>query len=636
MNAATLLSLVAAAIELVMGGLALGFGRAPGWSHFRLFAVIAFSGAAYSVANTAFSGDHGSSLFIPWVARLNVAIAAIHCATWIAFARRQHAERVRPFERRLIYTLCAFAGLSLIPGVVTTSEILRQHVEWAGVTYHIVQTTPFGDAAVPMMFLSLLCPAVSYAKKARQSKPGARIHLLGFLLFFATALNETLVSINWLHNLYLADIGVLAVVLSICGEMIYRVTGDATRLQALSTRLSREVEERTEELMRARDNLVRAERLAALGRLSASIGHEINNPLSYVIGNLEYASNELSRHPVPKQLVEALRDAFSGADRIRKIVRELRAFSRGSDRDRRELVNVEDVLEAALKLVAGELRHTARLERDFDALPKVVADPTRLTQVFVNVLMNAIQAIPSEQAGAPESLIRVRLRHVDDNVHIEIEDSGVGINEADRPRLFEPFFSTKPQDKGTGLGLFVSLGIVSALGGRIDVSSRPLRGTTVCVTLPVAGDRTADQPSVKVQALSSHHRVLVIDDDALVAKTLARILNEHNVEVVTSGRAALERLSRDGTAIDLVLCDLMMPDMTGMDVYEAIEQRMPNLSERFVFISGGGVTERARQFIERHSDRVLAKPIESSQLYRMVARRTSSAPPPPAALPDSA
>jgi signal transduction histidine kinase/CheY-like chemotaxis protein len=629
MNSATVLSLVAAAIEVVMGVLALGFGRAPGWVHFKTFALIAFTAAVYSTGNTAFAHDSGRPLLVAWVGRINTAAACLHCATWIAFVRQQYGEPLRAWDRRLMAGLGGLGLASLIPGLVLTDESVTQVVAWAGVTYHVVQPTDFGAVAVPAISLSLIVPAVGYAQKVRANKPGARAHLFGFLVFFAAACNETLVSIGWLANLYLVDLGLLAVVLSVSADMIFRVTEDATRLRALSTRLTREVEERTAELTRTRDNLIRAERLAALGRLSASIGHEINNPLSYVIGNLEYAAGELRRLDAPKQLSEALRDAFSGADRIRKIVRELRAFSRGSEREERELVNLEDAVEAAIKLVSGELRLTARLEREFHVLPKVSADPARLTQVFVNLLMNAIQAIPSEVAESSAGVIRVRLLPADDAlVAVEISDSGVGISEADKQRLFEPFFSTRPQDKGTGLGLFVSLGIVNALGGRIDVTSEPQRGTTVRVTLPVAEARAAKPPSVQTARATPNHRVLVIDDDALVAKTLARILNEHEVEVVTNGRDALERLSRDGSAIDLVLCDLMMPDMTGMELYETIEQRMPALSQRFVFISGGGVTERARLFIERHADRVLAKPIESSLLHRLVAQRAS--PPPPA------
>ena len=191
--------------------------------------------------------------------------------------------------------------------------------------------------------------------------------------------------------------------------------------------------------------------------------------------------------------------------------------------------------------------------------------------------------------------------------------------------MFEPFFSTKPQDKGTGLGLFVSLGIVSALGGRIDVESEVGRGTLVRVVMPIPEgivpvvERVSSLPPPSVK----NRRLLVVDDDVLVARTLVRLLSEHRVEVATSGRDAMAKLASEGNEFDLVLCDLMMPDVTGMDLYEEVEKQQPGLAARFVFISGGGVTERSRRFLETHADRVLPKPIDSAQLTRLLAKRTA-------------
>ncbi|MGC4089311.1 MAG: CPXCG motif-containing cysteine-rich protein [Polyangiaceae bacterium] len=581
MNAATALSLVASAIELVFGTLALAFAAAPGWRYFKIFAWVAFTGAIYGAGDAFIAYAHTPSSVIPWVGRLNVSVAFLHCAAWIAYVRRQYDDPLRRVDRYAIGVLGALALLSLWPGALLTDRVVTEFVLWAGVTYHVPVVTSLGSLLVALGFpLSLMLPVVGYVQKARAGAPGARTHLLGFSIFYASVLNETLVVVGAIDNLYLVDLGFLAAILSVSADFTYRVTADARRLQALSSDLTRQVEERTQELSETRDNLLRAERLAALGRLSASVGHEINNPLSYVIGNLEYVSRELSHGRMNDGVHEALRDAASGADRIRRIVHELRAFVRGSDRDRRELVELREVLDASVKLVWSELRHRARLERELDEVPKLLADPIRLTQVFVNVLMNAVQAIPEERVGRPESVITLRARQLSPaQIAIEIEDTGVGIAESDRARLFEPFFSTKPQDKGTGLGLFVSLGIVSALGGRIDVDSREGRGTLVRVVLPIPEgvtlpmDRVSSMPPPSVK----NRRLLVVDDDVLVARTLARLLSEHRVEVVTSGRDALQRLATEGSAFDLVLCDLMMPDITGMDVYEEVERKHPGL-----------------------------------------------------------
>jgi signal transduction histidine kinase/CheY-like chemotaxis protein len=626
MNAATLLTLTACALELVMGSLALAFAKAEGWRHFRVFALIAFTAAAYSLGNAVFASSGPDPGLVVLAARANLAVACAHCAAWIIYVRRQYGEPVLRRDRHALALLATIAVISIVPGMAMVEPVVQQHMDWAGVTYHVATPTWLGIALMLVVPLFLGVPALSYWRKARARAPGARVHVVAFSIFFLTALNESLVSSGVFDNLYLIDLGFLAAVLSVCGEMTYRVTADAERLRQLSDNLAREVEERTRELMQTRDNLVSAERLAGLGRLSASIGHEINNPLSYVIGNLNYVCDELADPESVRQdvLIEsAVRDALAGAERIRKIVGELRSFNLASQRDTRRVVDIIEVLEAATQLARGEIRHRARLERKYSAIPKVMADPTKLAQVFVNVLVNAAQAIPDERTVRGEACITLHTCMAPNaSVAIEISDTGGGIEEGVRQRLFEPFFTTKAGDRGTGLGLFVSLGIIRGFGGDIEVDSRIGEGTTVRVTLPAWQGVETESETVPVRSLRAlkNRRLLVVDDDVLVARTLARQLSGHHVEVVLSGQAALERLTSSGHGFDLVLCDLMMPDMTGMDVYEAVEERLPALAERFVFVSGGGVTERSRRFLEEHADRVLPKPIDSHQLCEVLER----------------
>ncbi len=596
MNAATLLTLTACALEVVMGSLALAFASAEGWRHFRAFAVIAFSAAVYSLGNSVFASADPPVLLVVLAGRVNLAVACVHCAAWIIYVRLQYGELVRPREYRAVTVLAAIAILGVLPGLCMSAPVASQSVEWAGITYHVPTPTWLGEVFMFVVPLFLGIPAATYVAKALSGVPGARVHVVAFFVLFLAMLNESLVGAGVIDNLYLIDVGFLAAVLSVCGEMTYRVTADARRLQQLSQTLALQVEERTRELIQTRDNLVRSERLAGLGRLSASIGHEINNPLSYVIGNLNYVCDELADDQSVRQdaLIEgAIRDALGGAERIRKIVGELRAFNLASERDARRGVDVVEGLEAAIKLARGEIRHRAHLEREYSSLPKVMADPTKLAQVFVNVLVNAAQAIPEERTVKGEARIVLGTRLLGDGrVAVEIKDTGVGIEEDVRQRLFEPFFTTKAGDRGTGLGLFVSLGIVSGFGGNIEVESRIGEGTTVRILLPAWYGIEPEPETAPLRSIRrlENRRLLVVDDDVLVARTLARQLSGHHVEVVLSGQAALDRLSASGRSFDLVLCDLMMPDMTGMDVYETVEQRYPELAERFVFVSGGVVT----------------------------------------------
>lgn len=629
MNAATLLTLTACTLEVVMGSLALAFASADGWRHFRAFAVIAFCAAAYSLGNAVFASAEPPLALVDLAGRANLALACVHNAAWIVYVRRQYGESVGRRDRQALIALGAIAWVGSIPGWAMAPVMTVQHVSWAGVTYHVPRATPLGAAMMFAVPLFLALPALTYVRKARQRMPGARVHVIAFSVLFATMLNETLVGVGALDNLYLIDLGFLAAVLSVCGEMTFRVTTDARRLRQLSENLAREVDERTRELMLTRDNLVRSERLAGLGRLSASIGHEINNPLSYVIGNLNYVCDELADEQSVRQdaLIEgAVRDALGGAERIRRIVSELRAFNLSSEHEARRAVDVSEALDAAAQLARGEIRHRARLERSYGQIPKVLADASKLTQVFVNVLVNAAQAIGDARSTTGEGKITLVTRALGDGrVAVEISDSGVGIDEGVKRRLFEPFFTTKAGDRGTGLGLFVSLGIVTGFGGTIEVDSRIGEGTTVRILLP-AWHGTEAEPEVarsrSIRALRKR-RLLIVDDDVLVARTLARQLSGHHVEVVLGGQAALDRIASAGHSFDLVLCDLMMPDLTGMDVFETVQQKNPSLADRFVFVSGGGVTERSRRFLDEHAERVLPKPIDSRQLAELLERLSS-------------
>jgi signal transduction histidine kinase len=391
MNPATSLSLVAAAVEGVMALLAVVFSKAPGWGQLRVFAVVAASAAAYSANNTFFTIAGVSDQSVVWALRFNYLAACVHCAAWLVYSRVQYGETLRGQERGAIAVLVAAGLIGLLPGVLTTDQVEAYQVGWAGVTYRTPVPTAAGSILMSAPPLVLLAPLACYYRQARKHVPGARAHFLAFCILFLLAVNETLVTLGLFESVYLADLGFLVAVLSVLSEMASRVAGDATRLLTLSATLSRQVDSRTREVIEARESLVRAERLTALGRLSASVGHEINNPLSYVVGNLEYALSTLDSREVPGQVLDALNDARGGAERIGRIVRELRVFGRGTPVPQRELTNPCEALESALKLTGNELRCRARLARVLEAVPPVLADPTQLTQVFVNVLLNAAE-----------------------------------------------------------------------------------------------------------------------------------------------------------------------------------------------------------------------------------------------------
>ncbi|MGA3124092.1 MAG: ATP-binding protein, partial [Polyangiaceae bacterium] len=235
------------------------------------------------------------------------------------------------------------------------------------------------------------------------------------------------------------------------------------------------------ERVKMQSRLIQAERLASMGTLAATVAHEINNPLTYVLANLDLAAADLADPlttvPKARELAEWVTLAREGARRVARIVRGLKAFSRQDDH-RAEPTDVRVVLDRAIDMADNTIRHRARLVRSVSNVPLVFANELRLNQVFVNLLLNAAQAIPEGHRDSNEIRVRAWFEERNSAVIVEVEDTGTGMTPDVRARIFEPFFTTKPIGTGTGLGLSICYGIVHGLGGTIDVESRPGDGTT--------------------------------------------------------------------------------------------------------------------------------------------------------------
>jgi signal transduction histidine kinase len=381
-----------------------------------------------------------------------------------------------------------------------------------------------------------------------------------------------------------------------------------------------------EALKQSEASLIVADRLASVGRLAAGVAHEINNPLAYVVMNTSAALEDLQRampkadpllRPGLEEAAAALREARAGSERVRLIVRDLKLFSRVEEA--RDPVDLVKVIESSIGIAWNEIRHRARLVKDLSPLPEVIASESRLGQVFLNLLVNAAQAI---EPGAPEqNEIRVVTRREGDRAVAEVRDTGTGIPQELRKRIFEPFFTTKPIGVGTGLGLAICHTIVSELRGELTVESNPARGTTFRVSLPIANlaqtkAAAVAQPSASPPAPRA--RLLVVDDEPAVGNAIRRALAaEHDVLAVTSGKAALALLER-GEKFDAILCDLMMPEMSGMDLHEALGRVAPRLAQGMIVMTGGAFTGRAQQFLDRVPNQRVEKPFDVQSLRAVV------------------
>jgi signal transduction histidine kinase len=385
-------------------------------------------------------------------------------------------------------------------------------------------------------------------------------------------------------------------------------------------RMHREAQEERNKLQ---SQLLVSDRMASVGTLAAGVAHELNNPLAAVIGNLEVIADDLreilgAENPEGAlvRVQESVHFAREAADRMRSIIRDLKIFSRAED-ETRGAVDVHALLDSVLRMAFNEIRHRARVAKDYGSVPRVEANESRLAQVFLNLVMNGAQAIPEGRADNNE--IRVATRSFDPAfVAVEIRDSGCGMTPEVQKRLFTPFFTTKQVGTGLGLGLSICHRIVTSLGGRIEVESEVGRGTTFRVLVPIAQSAEQVQVAVPRVQVARRARVLIVDDDMVVAFALKRMLERsHEVTMKTSARQALDRITA-GDRYDAILCDLMMPEMTGMELHAEIARAAPEQARRMIFLTGGAFTPRAREFLDQVANQRLEKPCDLSKLLALI------------------
>jgi PAS domain S-box-containing protein len=376
---------------------------------------------------------------------------------------------------------------------------------------------------------------------------------------------------------------------------------------------------------RATAELLAADRINSVGLLAAGVVHEINNPLAAVVASLELAANRLARGGVPgpvhaAELAEDIRAAREATDRVRQIVRDLKVFS-GPDDDRRSVVDVESLLDTSARLAGNEIRQRARLVKTYGRVPAVYANEARLGQLFLNLLVNAAEATTESKEG--EQVIEIRTR-VDERarVLVEIVDTGPGVPADLRDRLFAPFLPTQGGRRSTGLGLAVCQRIVQELGGEIGFETTPGAGSVFRVRLPPTGK---EGPVAKGRAVSGRPtrrgRVLVVDDEPTINSAIARTLSgEHEVVTETRAADALARL-RAGERFDVIFCDLMMPQVTGMDLHRQLQAEIPEQAGRMIFLTGGAFTTGARRFLEEVPNLRVEKPFDTRMLRAIVNDR---------------
>jgi PAS domain S-box-containing protein len=374
-----------------------------------------------------------------------------------------------------------------------------------------------------------------------------------------------------------------------------------------------------------------ADRMASLGSLAAGTAHEINNPLTYTTESLSYARQTLDQvdrqqpdTPLPR-VARAIDTALEGCERIAKAVATLQELANPDAETAR--VNVAALLDSSLQLVEKDLRDRATVVRNYEEVPPIKGNAAQLGQVFLNLLLNAHHAIPLGKTVNNEIRVGLYRSTNQDQVVLEVSDTGVGIAAEDLPRIFDPYFSTKPVGTATGLGLAICQQVVSQHQGTIEVDSSEGQGTTIRVTLPLAPDRTPVPKVLQPIGPTEYPlSILIVDDEPLVARSLVRYLREHETTVAHDGQGAID-LCR-GQRFDLVLCDLMMPGVSGMEFYQWCQNNSPEQAQRVYIVTGGAYTADGQLFIKGFDkDRIINKPV-GQDILRQVISSVSSLPRP--------
>jgi signal transduction histidine kinase/ActR/RegA family two-component response regulator len=607
---------LAACVGLGVMMLALVFSMAPGWREERLLALIGGSAALFSVFDVVTYVPEVSLQLRVTLGDISMTAAAVHIAVWTVYASRRRNDALSVLDQLVLAALAVIGVGGLVPGLAYSSVEEVREVAWLGVRYYDPVPTAWGDAAFLVFGVTLLITFVRTVLDTRRNLPRARLSACVLGIITVGAVNDMLATSGVYGGPNLLGIS-FALTLGLLGYSITRrFVASATLLESLKTALESRVEERTQKLAEAQAALVRAERLGALGQLSAGVAHEINNPLSAILGNLQFLKRTLKKQGVFQEVSGAVDDSLVAIERIKRIVRRLLDASRAAAHD--EVTNsacrVAVAVRGAVRVAESTRGARLKLELDVPEALCVRGERYMLEQMLTNLLVNAYQAVPETRKTGS---VRVSAEQLGERVQITIKDDGTGMSAETRARLFEPFYTTKPLGKGTGLGLAVSAGLVHAMHGSLSFESAEDSGTEARLLLLSAAE-PSEEPASEATLPPLRQRLLFVDDDDVVRRATQRTLSRAFDVVLASGvQNALDTL--DGDAVDLIVCDVMMPDGGGEALYTRLRSERPNLAQRMLFLTGGVMVPHAQEFLAQQPQPVLTKPLELVRLLQAVA-----------------
>ncbi len=388
-----------------------------------------------------------------------------------------------------------------------------------------------------------------------------------------------------------------------------------------------DVSERKQSEEKMREMEMRAQiasRLASVGQMAAGIAHEINNPLTPAIGFAEM----LLKRELPKDIKDDLKVIHSSARRAADVTKRLLTFARQTAPER-DITDINEIIELALELRAYGLKTgSIKVIKELDSeLPQTMADGAQLQQVFLNLIMNAEYEMSQAHKGGT---LLIKTEKMGDTIRISVKDDGPGISKENMGKLFTPFFTTKKGGDGTGLGLSICHGIIAEHNGRIYAESELDKGATFIVELPVITQEKEEKAGVKApnpntikagEAVKT--RILVVDDEPSITKLLKQSLTEEGYEVKATGKPGYALRLIKGGKYALILLDIKLPDMSGIELYEHLDKTDKSLAERIIFITGDVLGSETMDFFSRTGASYVSKPFSIEKLKNEVKSKLS-------------
>jgi signal transduction histidine kinase/ActR/RegA family two-component response regulator len=606
---------MAAALASYVAILTSRLSRAPTLLDQGWFARVAATGAVYAACNVVTALPGASDATVVGFSRFQFFVATVHVGCWLHYSSAHLRTRSRA-DRWLTLALAALGASALVPGLGFTGQVTEYRFEPVDALYRTAITTASGNGVLLAIHVGLAVVLVRFVRASLRGVGQAALHAAAVLVLLLMALNDMLVVLQAYQGPFLADLGFLVPLCAGAYALGSRVVGDAQALAELRRDLETQVAERTRALAESEAARLRAEKLAALGQLSAGVAHEVNNPAAVITANLSYLREALEPGSVvTADAVECLGDSQQAVGRIAQIVRQLLDASRlatCADRPTRP-IPLARAAAAALAL-ARPRAGAAALEAAVPEELWAAGHEPLLVQVLVNLMVNGAQAIPAGRPGR----VTLTARRSGPSVLLLVEDDGAGMDAETLRRVFEPFFSTKPFGAGTGLGLAVSRGLVAGMQGDLRLESAPGAGTRATVELPAAeppGPAAAPEEPRHVPA-GPRRSLLLVEDDPAVLASLGRLLGPRYALTIAAGTEQGTLLARSGR-FDVILCDVMMPGGGAERLAAALDRAAPGAAARLVFFTGGATTASAQAFLAAERRPVLAKPLDLAELARI-------------------